>query len=78
MNETVADKLARELRKLGLDDMAVNAEHGVYGDFTSLLVAPKMALVEALANAMLNARETHRRQAIRALRKRVMNGEFDG
>lgn len=72
-------RLAKELRGLGLNDMAVNAENGVYGDFTSLLATPKMVLVAGLADAAeKEARRADHRAAIMELRKRVMEGEFDG
>jgi hypothetical protein len=45
------DKLAEELRKAGLDEMAARAEAGDYHDFLSDLAAPALQLSVDLANA---------------------------
>jgi hypothetical protein len=79
MSRDIDDMLADALRKVGLDDLATLASEGYYSDFGSPLAVPKMALVEALANAAVNeARQWHHRAVILALRRRVMEGDFDG
>lgn len=71
-------KLAEELRGLGLLALSKLALEGHYGDFSSPLATPKMALVDALWTHAEEVRDLDRQQAILALRKRVINGEFDG
>lgn len=63
------DRLAHELRSIGLTDMAELAEHGRYDDFLSSSATPLTDLVNAL----------RRRGTAEALElaKRVMGGEFD-
>lgn len=63
------DFLAQELRKAGLEEMAVKAEAGYYHDFLSPLAFPEMQLLEDLRLANTPA-------AIE-LGKRHLNGEFD-
>lgn len=66
------DRLAAELRKIGLEEMAVKAESGYYHDYLSPLNMPElqlsMDLVEATMTGNKNANE---------LRMRHHNGEFD-
>lgn len=68
------DKLAQALRDVGLPDMADQAAKGWYHDFLSPLDAPCVTLVGDLAVA---ASKSERKDEIMALRKRVMNGDFD-
>ena len=63
------DKLARELRLVGLPRMAVKAECGYYDDYLSPLAFPMMQLADEL-------RQSGTPPAL-ALRKRVLEGEFD-
>jgi hypothetical protein len=69
------DKLAVELRKLGLTKMADQAEKGHFHDFMSPLDFPTVALVSGLAEAAI--RNKDHGGAIMALRSRVIDGEFD-
>jgi hypothetical protein len=69
------DLLADELMKLGLMDMSLQARGGYYHDFLSPLDTPEMQLVHDLAEA--STRLPDRRDAILALRQRVINGDFD-
>jgi hypothetical protein len=66
------DFLAQELRKAGLEEMAVKAEAGYYHDFLSELAFPEMQLDADLVHAMQSGNV-----AAHALRKRHHNGEFD-
>ena len=68
------DKLAAALREVELAAMARKAEEGYYHDFLSPLATPEMALVADLARA---ATGYTNREAIYALRTRVIDGEFD-
>lgn len=63
------DKLAKELRAAGLNEMADNAATGYYHDFLSPLPTPCLTL-----EADLRAADT---PAAEALRQRHLNGEFD-
>ena len=63
------DKLAAALTKAGLTDMATKAAEGYYDDFLSPLAMPMSALMAELAAAGT--------EPALALRKRVMNGDFD-
>lgn len=66
------DFLAQELRRAGLDDMALLAERGHYHDFLSPLDFPELELDKDLVAAM-------ERGVLAAglLRIRHHNGEFD-
>ena len=63
------DRLAAELRKAGLEDMATKAAEGYYDDFLSPLDTPIVTLVCDLGKA-----DT---PEAKALRLRAMNGDFD-
>lgn len=63
------DILAAELRKAGLNEMAVKAEAGYYHDFLSELDFPEMQLDSDLLRVGT--------PAALALRARHHNGEFD-
>jgi hypothetical protein len=63
------DFLAQELRGAGLNTMADLAATGYYHDFLSPLALPEITLAHDLAQA-------NTPQAL-ALRRRVINGEFD-
>lgn len=63
------DILAAELRKADLPEMADKAATGYYHDFLSPLDLPEMQLAADLAQAGT--------PAALALRKRVIDGEFD-
>ncbi len=63
------DKLAAELRKAGLTEMADRAAVGYYDDFLSMLDTPCMQLAQDLFDA-----GTPEAMAIRA---RHLDGEFD-
>jgi hypothetical protein len=66
------DFLAQELRKAGLEAMAVSAERGHYHDFLSPLPFPDMQLDSDLVDAIESGNE-----AARDLRRRHHQGEFD-
>lgn len=63
------DKLAAELHKAGLGNMAVLAASGYYHDFLSPLATPCLQLAEDLQKAGT--------PAALALRDRHLNGDFD-
>jgi hypothetical protein len=63
------DRLAEELRKAGLIDMAVKAANGIYHDYLSPLPDPAMQLLFDLEGAGT--------AAAMALKARHLNGEFD-
>ena len=69
-------RLADELHKLGLDEMADAAETGYYDDFMSELALPITQLVGDLTKAHTFSEGT-RADDIMALRNRVLDGEFD-
>jgi hypothetical protein len=71
------DKLAAELRKIGLNAMAKRAEEGYYHDFLSPLPMPELELINDLALACSDQRSREHKIAILDLRERVMAGEFD-
>jgi hypothetical protein len=71
------DRLAAELRGIGLNEMADKAATGYYHDFLSPLDLPEMVLVNDLTIAELADDQRDRAVAISALRKRVINGDFD-
>jgi hypothetical protein len=66
------DFLAQELRKAGLDTMAVEAEKGMYHDFLSPLATPDLQLDADLVEAIKAGNE-----AAKDLRRRHHAGEFD-
>lgn len=69
------DMLAQALREVGLQGMAALAAQGYYHDFLSPLDLPEITLVENLAQA---ARDNPlQSDAILALRRRVIDGDFD-
>jgi len=63
------DLLAEALREIGLTDMATLAATGYYHDFLSPLDLPEMQLAHDLATVGTDD--------AMALRRRVINGEFD-
>lgn len=71
------DKLAEELRKAGLCEMAERAAGGYYHDYLSPLDMPEMALVCDLEKAANKSPKPWRYQQIMALRRRAINGDFD-
>lgn len=69
------DLLADELMNLGLMYMSLKARDGYYHDYLSPLATPELQLIEDL---MTSARATSwKADAILALRRRVINGDFD-
>lgn len=69
------DFLAAELRKAGLEAMAVKAENGIYHDYLSPLVDPPLELDRDLVKAAVAPNALA--GAINLLRQRHWNGEFD-
>lgn len=69
------DMLAQALREVGLDEMADAAATGFYHDFLSPLDLPELALVTALGAAA--TKHPDKAEAIEALRRRVIDGDFD-
>jgi hypothetical protein len=69
------DKLAEALREVGLDKMAEKAATGYYHDYLSPLDLPEMQLMTELGLAA--GKNFERTAAILALRKRVIDGDFD-
>jgi hypothetical protein len=69
------DMLADALQTIGLDEMSAKAREGYYHDFLSPLALPEMALVTALGASA--TKHPDKAEAIEALRKRVINGDFD-
>lgn len=68
------DFLAQELRKAGLEEMAVLAGTGYYHDYLSPLAMPEFQLMNDLHEAQLAAKNP---EPIMALKRRHLNGEFD-
>jgi hypothetical protein len=66
------DYLAQELRKAGLETMAVEAEKGMYHDYLSPLTMPDLQLDADLVEAIKAGN-----QAALDLRRRHHQGEFD-
>lgn len=66
------EKLAQELEKAGLDEMAKKAREGLYHDFLSPLTFPEMELDKDLAEAARGGNK-----AAYELRRRHHNGDFD-
>jgi hypothetical protein len=79
--EHTTAKLARALRELGTlavpPDMIRRAEAGYFHDYLSPLALPEMALVNELAALARHPSRAANREALLALRQRVINGEFD-
>lgn len=72
------DKLAMALRQAGLDDMAKLAAEGHYHDFLSPLDFPELTLEQHLRSARgKEVMGSPRWRQIEAIRKDVINGEFD-
>jgi hypothetical protein len=71
------DMLAAALREVGLETMAAKAEKGFYHDFMSPLATPALQLLYDLGEQAVGSRDQNRCKVIMALRKRVMDGEFD-
>ena len=69
------DRLADELKKIGLDGMAALASLGKYDDYLSDSATNIMDLVNELAEVAKQKPEL--RDPIMELRKRAMEGEFD-
>jgi hypothetical protein len=69
------DMLAEELEKLGLTPMAAAARTGYYHDYLSPLAMPELQLINDLAEAA--GKRPEQSGVIMALRRRVINGEFD-
>lgn len=69
------DMLAAALKEVLLNSMAEKAAEGYYHDFLSPLPLPEIQLV----NDLEKAAKIHpkRKEAIMALRSRVINGDFD-
>ncbi len=66
------DRLAQELHKIGLDEMAKKAASGMYHDYLSPLAAPALQLNFDLLEASISGNK----QA-NELRLRYIDGEFD-
>ncbi|WP_063685498.1 hypothetical protein [Bradyrhizobium stylosanthis] len=80
MTEHTKDKLAAVLRGVGLHEMADRAATGYYHDFLSPLDLPEMQLEKDLrvaAQVAQSFNDQKRAQAIEAVRKRHINGDFD-
>lgn len=71
------DKLAQALDEVGLFVMAEQARTGYYHDFMSPLDTPELVLLAELRVASEDPMHEKQRRNILALRKRVMNGDFD-
>jgi hypothetical protein len=71
------DVLADALREVGLTEMADKASTGYYHDFLSPLDFPEMQLEADLREARLREPDFTRKDAIEAVRRRHLNGDFD-
>lgn len=71
------DKLAEALRAVGLPVMAAKAAEGYYHDYLSPLAFPELTLANDLFTAAEMLPPSDRQRAILAVRKRVINGDFD-
>jgi hypothetical protein len=71
------DMLAQALREVGLHAMADKAATGYYHDYLSPLDLPEMQLVDDLAFEVHFRTDNPNNEAIKALRQRVINGDFD-
>lgn len=69
-DEPTKVKLGRALRLIGLDDLAVEAERGMFDDYESPIAFPLINLVHRLGEAST--------PEAAALAERVKDGEFDG
>jgi hypothetical protein len=67
--------LASELRNLGLTEMADEADQGTYHDFLSPFPMPELRLVRDLAT--IATKYPEKATEIMAIRRRVIDGEFD-
>lgn len=71
------EKLALELERVGLVDMAARARQGLYHDFESPLDFPELQLAADLATAATDMkRELRQRHQALELRQRALNDEF--
>jgi hypothetical protein len=78
MAEHTKDRLARELRSLGLDAMAERAATGYYDDYLSPHADNIGQLLADLMQACLPDLTSDKAAKILELRQRAINGEFDG
>jgi hypothetical protein len=67
--------LAAELAMLGLTEMAEEAEKGTYHDYLSPFPTPELRLVRDLA--VVATKFPEKATEIMALRRRVIDGDFD-
>ena len=67
--------LAKELEELGLHELAAGVDKGLYHDFLSPFPNPTMRMVRDLA--VKATRYPNKSTAIMAIRRRVIDGEFD-
>jgi hypothetical protein len=78
MSDDIRRKLSAELQKLDMPEAAQDALEGLYSDVDSPLAEPKRTLTETLWTAAeMSRHKPERKAAIKVLRQRVMNGEFD-
>lgn len=77
MTARTSELLAVELDTLGLTTMARLARQDIFHDYLSPHATPTMSLVEMLAGAARGCDDDKRAVQIRALRDRVINGDFD-
>ena len=77
MTARTSELLAKALDECGLPTMATLARVDMFHDFLSPHATPTMHLVEMLAGAANACRSNTRAAAIRHLRERVINGDFD-
>jgi hypothetical protein len=72
-------KLAAALREIGLETLAQDAEKDFYHDFSSPYPLPEMVLVRELQieSTKCGSDQNDKRIKIMALRRRVIDGEFD-
>jgi hypothetical protein len=78
MSDDIRRKLSAEMQKLDMPEAAQNALDGLYSDFDSPLVTPKVTLCSTLWTAAeMSKYKPERKAAIMELRERVMSGEFD-
>lgn len=70
MSEPTKVRLGRELRAIGLTDLATEAERGVFDDYESSMAFPLINLVHRLGEAGT--------PEAAALAERVKDGDFDG
>jgi hypothetical protein len=80
MSDDIRRKLSAELQKLDMAEAAQDALDGLYSDVDSPLAAPKVTLCETLwtrAEMEKGKGDFDAQNAVLALRRRVMEGEFD-